>query len=119
MNRLSVRGKNEKITRIGKGNGEFFTLSPNREPVHRLTKSMERWHRKYVSTLSPTQTTARLSSLADFFLLFPVRSLDPGYDSSGRRSASNLRISGILMTVKKGCGPRSFSGKRKKDDIDV
>ena len=57
MNRLSVRGKDEKIARIVKGKGEFFTLSPNREPVHRLTKSMERWHRKYVSTFSPTQTT--------------------------------------------------------------
>ena len=38
MNRLSVRGKCEKIARRGKGKGKFFTLSPNREPVHRLTK---------------------------------------------------------------------------------
>ena len=54
-----------------------------------------------------------------FSFFFPVRSLDPGYDTSGRRAASNLRISVILMTVKKGCGPRSFSGERIKDDIDV
>ena len=57
------------------------------------------------------------SPILSFF--FPVRNLDPGYDTSKRRSASNLRISVTLMTVKKGCGPRSFSGERKKDDIDV
>ena len=108
MNRLSVRGKDEKIARIVKGKGEFFTLSPNREPVHRLTKSMERWH----------PPCLHLFPYPDY-LLFPVQSLNPGYDTSGRRSASNLSISVILMTVKKGCGPRSFSGKRKKDDIDV
>ena len=38
MNRLSVWRKGEKIARRGKGKGKFFTLSPNREPVHRLKK---------------------------------------------------------------------------------
>ena len=28
----------KKIARRGKGKGKFFTLSPNREPVHRLKK---------------------------------------------------------------------------------
>ena len=41
MNRLSVWGGGEKFAWRGKGKGDFFfrdffTLSPNREPVHSL-----------------------------------------------------------------------------------
>ena len=39
MNSLSVWEKGEQIARRGKG--DFLTLSPNREPVHRLINSQK------------------------------------------------------------------------------